>query len=65
MTLCKHCHQPIRNSDPCSNGTWIHETNLQSCNPKDSGLPYGYNAGPAGEPCVRICTGYTDQEQSL
>lgn len=53
IAMCKHCGEQIQGS--------IHITGrnqeLQRCNPKDSGLEYGYNAEPVGSVCKRPCLG--------
>lgn len=56
MSKCKHCGQPI-----CDD-TWpVHlEGNHRGksrCDPEDSDLPYGYNAGRTSEPCTSPCIG--------
>lgn len=32
-------------------------TGKSRCDPDESGLPYGYNAAPASEPCSPPCIG--------
>lgn len=53
---CKHCRRLI------SDGEYpVHEEGNYSgknrCDPGDSGLPYGYNAGRTAEPCDASCLG--------
>ena len=60
--ICKHCRQRIMSTGPLSGRFWVHVTTdgfpgLSRCNPKTSGLSYGYNADPEGEPCQPPCLG--------
>lgn len=63
---CKHCRRAIETTAP-SKG-WIHadghNKHLGRCNSVDSGLPYGYNAEPMGEPCRAPCLGTTTTEET-
>ena len=53
MTTCKHCHRPIE-GDLHAGG---HYKGKRRCDPKDSGLSYGYEAEAEGTPCGRSCLG--------
>lgn len=53
--VCKHCGRPINGTVHTEGG----QAGLQRCDPADSGLPYGYNAAPVGEPCRSPCIGAT------
>lgn len=61
--VCKHCDRTIATTAP-RNG-WVHADGgnrlLSRCNGEDSGLPYGYNAEPEGEPCGMPCLGETTE----
>jgi len=56
---CKHCGRTIAAARWWTG--WVHVDGAQSgmnrCHSDDSGLPYGYDAGPDGEPCGRGCLG--------
>lgn len=56
---CKHCGRAIAGGD--RKRGWVHDLGkgsvLGRCNPDESGLPYGYNAEPVGEPCMYPCAG--------
>lgn len=58
-SVCKHCGRAIATTWP-PNG-WVHadggQRHLNRCHGDDSGLPYGYNADPEGEPCGLGCLG--------
>jgi hypothetical protein len=60
---CRHCGRAIGTVAPNS---WIHVDGgqrwLQRCHSDDSGLPYGYNAGPDDEPCTIACLGHVGGE---
>ncbi|UGL61959.1 hypothetical protein SEA_EASTWEST_76 [Arthrobacter phage EastWest] len=57
-STCKHCGQSI---STVSGVDWIHTAGgyrgKSRCDPADSGLRYGYNAGPAEQDCSAICLG--------
>lgn len=59
-SVCKHCGRAIVTTRP-RNG-WVHadggQNGLNRCHSDDSGLPYGYDAAPVGEPCSMGCRGY-------
>lgn len=55
---CKHCGRAIKTGD----GYHTHlldsgHTGKSRCDPDESGLMYGYNAAPVGEPCSSPCIG--------
>lgn len=56
---CKHCGRAIADGD--ERRGWVHDHGngsvLGRCNPEESGLPYGYNAEPVGQPCQNPCLG--------
>lgn len=60
-SICKHCGRTIVTNRPRAG--WVHadgkQRSLGSCHSDDSGLPYGYNAEPEGEPCSTPCLGTT------
>lgn len=61
MSTCKRCGQPI------SNDTWpVHlegdYRGKSRCDPADSGMPYGYNAGRANETCTSPCIGANEHD---
>ncbi|WP_277212337.1 hypothetical protein [Isoptericola croceus] len=62
MSICKHCGRTIATTGYWAG--WVHAEGAQHrlgrCHTDDSGLPYGYNAEPAGEPCTFSCFGYED-----
>lgn len=57
--LCKHCNQPLDIPEGKLRG--VHAAGRQRgmwrCDTADSGLPYGYNADPIGQPCGGACMG--------
>lgn len=57
--VCKHCDRTIVTTRPAAG--WVHADGVQNhlgrCHSDDSGLPYGYNAEPEGEPCSAPCLG--------
>lgn len=55
--VCKHCGRVI---GAMSATAWVHKRGLGSCNPKDSGLRYGYNAEPENTACTDPCLGTLD-----
>lgn len=59
MSDCKHCGRRIADGNPEQG--WVHDVGPGSvigrCRPDESGLPYGYNAEPEGEPCRYPCLG--------
>ena len=57
MIECKHCRRPI--SDHLISPLHLEgkQRGLQRCDPAETELPYGYNAGPAGTECVAPCLG--------
>jgi hypothetical protein len=61
--VCKHCGRTITAADGRS---WVHADGVQRwlgrCATNDSGLAYGYNADPAGEPCSFACLGHEKEE---
>lgn len=67
---CKHCGRTIGDGD--ERRGWVHRgdngyTGLSRCDPGESGLPYGYNAEPIGQPCQTPCIGmrYPDPKADL
>lgn len=57
---CKHCGRAIADGD--ERRGWVHALDhpgsvLGRCNPDESGLPYGYDAEPEGQPCRNPCLG--------
>ena len=57
--VCKHCGREIVRGE---SGYWLHVNDrgmaaLARCIPEESGLEYGYNAGPADEDCLYPCLG--------
>ena len=63
---CKHCG---RNTENIGDHYHVHilDNGYQGksrCDPDESGLDYGYNAAPIGEPCSEPCIGikYPDPE---
>ncbi len=57
---CKHCGRQIAAGNERLG--WVHAldsgyTGKSRCDPDESGLPYGYNAEPVGNPCQRPCLG--------
>lgn len=57
---CKHCGRTI--GSPRHNSGWIHTDGIQRglnrCHTEDSGLPYGRDAEPVGQPCNAGCIDY-------
>lgn len=51
--ICKHCGQRIVDGMHTSG----RNRGLMRCNPKDSGLQYGYNAEAVDAPCAPPCLG--------
>lgn len=56
---CKHCDVPVQVHD---NGYVVHlgpggYTAKVRCDPDLTGLVYGYNADPIGQPCNSMCLG--------
>lgn len=51
--ICKHCGQRIVGLTHATG----RNRGLMRCNPKDSGVEYGYNAEPVGAPCAPPCLG--------
>lgn len=62
--VCKHCGRAI--TSPRAGNGWIHadggQRGMNRCHGDDSGLPYGYDADPEGEPCHRGCLGHVGVE---
>lgn len=60
---CKHCGRLISGKP----NSWIHvdgrQRGLHRCDGRDSGLPYGYDAEPEGEPCTPACLGSAPGEE--
>jgi hypothetical protein len=58
---CKHCGRAIHAGSP--ERGYIHRSDgyasKSRCDPDESGLPYGYNAEPVGQPCKSPCVGAT------
>lgn len=59
--ICKHCGRTIVQPPGQSHG-WLHVsdegyTGKGRCNPEESGLRYGYNGAPEGQPCEYPCLG--------
>lgn len=58
--VCKHCGRAIATTRP--EAGWSHvdggQRGMNRCHGDDSGLPYGYDAGPEGEPCGIGCLGH-------
>lgn len=57
---CKHCGRTIHDGNPTRG--YVHRgngghTSKSRCDPDESGLPYGYNAEPIGQPCGNPCIG--------
>ncbi len=65
MSECKHCGRTIHTGSPdrgyVHRGDWGGASKSR-CDPDESGLPYGYNAAPVGEPCQWPCIG-AEREQ--
>lgn len=62
---CKHCGRAISDGDETRG--WVHQFDgavLGRCNPTESGLPYGYNAEPVGQPCIYPCLGCRHESDS-
>jgi hypothetical protein len=55
-TRCKHCGMRI-SSDTYPVHREGGSRGKQRCDPKDSGLRYGFNADPIGAECNAICVG--------
>ena len=57
---CKHCRRTVVGE--AGAGYYSHQldsghTGKSRCDPDKSGLDYGYNAAPIGEPCQEPCSG--------
>lgn len=53
--VCKHCDRPLAENGTHAEGR---QRGKNRCDSDDSGLPYGYDAAPVGEPCSHACLGY-------
>ena len=58
---CKHCGQPLTEIRYALGLDYVHaegrQRGLHRCDTEDSGLMYGYNAEPVGQPCGTTCVG--------
>ena len=52
---CKHCSRPITDAPVGPTHLEGDYRGKQRCDPADSGLPYGYNAGRADTECTKPC----------
>lgn len=57
---CKHCGRTVLGI--AGAGYYTHQldsghSGKSRCDPDESGLSYGYNAAPRGEPCSEPCMG--------
>jgi hypothetical protein len=56
-STCKHCGRTIATTR--TGAGWVHLDGIQRwlnrCHTADTGLPYGYDAGPEEEPCGLGC----------
>ncbi len=57
---CKHCGRTVLGT--AGAGYYSHQidgghSGKSRCDPDESGLDYGYNAAPIGEPCSEPCIG--------
>lgn len=66
---CKHCARVVTAAlvtvtGAALPGSWVHaeggQRGLHRCHTEDSGLPYGHDAAPVGEPCGAGCLGQED-----